>query len=470
MNYEEALQYIHSVSWKGSQPGLSRITELMRRLGNPERSLRFIHVVGTNGKGSTCAMLASILHAAGYRTGLFTSPYLVDFRERMQIDGAWIPEDELAQVTELVRPHIDATDDSPTEFERITAIALCWFARRGCDAVVLEAGMGGEYDATNVIAAKELAVFTNIGLDHMEFLGDTVEKIAATKAGILTPGCAAVLYPNTENVNAVIEAACARNGIPLYLPDFSAIRLKSADLDGQIFDYPPFSELFLPLLGAHQRKNAAVALTATEVLRTRRGDARIARTEDSMEIPCHSERSEESIPYLAADSSAQAPQNDNRGSWHIPDEAVRQGLASVSWSGRLEVVSRDPLLLLDGGHNPQCINALCEALDAYLPGEKLTVVTGVLADKDWQDMYARLLPYAAEFLCLTPDNPRALPARELAAYLSQRGTPARTFDTVTGALQAACTTGRPVLCCGSLYLIGEIKKTIACASFPSVIE
>ena len=416
MTYEEALSYIHSVSWKGSRPGLSRISELMDRLGRPEQGLKFIHVVGTNGKGSTCAMLAAILQAAGYKTGLYTSPYLVDFRERMQIGGQMIPKEDLAAVTERVRPEIEAMKDSPTEFERITAIALCWFAAKGCDIVVLEAGMGGEFDATNVIAAKELAVFTNIGLDHTEYLGDTVEQIAATKAGILKPGCRAVLYPNTEGVNAVIRAACNRAGVPLFQPKFSEIRRKQHNLQGQTFDFPPFSDLHIPLLGAHQLCNAAVAVTAVLALRER--------------------------------------------GWEIPDAAVREGLASVNWPGRFEVVRTEPLLLLDGGHNDQCIDALCRALDEYLPDTRLTLVTGVLADKDWPKMYARLAPYAARFLCLRPDNPRALDAKELAAHLAQYGKPVQICASVPEALAAAEAIAAPTLCCGSLYLIGEIEEAL----------
>lgn len=416
MTYQEALDYLHAVSWKGSQPGLSRITSLMARLGNPERQLKFIHVVGTNGKGSTSAMLASVLRAAGYRTGLFTSPYLVDFRERMQIDGQMIPEDELAQMTEAARPHIDEMHDTPTEFERITAIAFMWFAERRCDVVVLEAGMGGEFDATNVISGKELAVFTNIGLDHTEYLGNTVEQIAATKAGILTSGCAAVLYPNSAAVQAVVENACEKVNVPLYIPSFSEITEKSADLTGQQFDFSDFNDLFLPLLGAHQLRNAAVALTAVEVLRAR--------------------------------------------GWAISPDAVRAGLASVHWPGRFEVAEKEPLLLLDGGHNAQCIDALCAALDTYLPNTPLTVLTGVLADKDYPKMYAALAPYAARFVTVAPTNPRALSADALAAHLSRYGKPVTACETAQQALACARAFGDPVLCCGSLYLVGEVKSLL----------
>ena len=195
MTINEALDYIHAVDWRRSSPGLSRIDELLAQMGHPERTMKFVHVTGTNGKGSTCAMLASVLRAAGYRTGLYTSPYIFRFNERMQIDGAPISDAELCAVTEEVRPLADGMADHPTEFEMVTAIAFSWFASRKCDIVVCEVGMGGELDATNVIPAPEAAVLCNIGLDHTAYLGDTAEKIAATKSGIIKAGCDAVLYP-----------------------------------------------------------------------------------------------------------------------------------------------------------------------------------------------------------------------------------------------------------------------------------
>ena len=187
MTYQEALDYIHSVCWKGSRPGLERTIELTERLGRPQDTLKFIHVAGTNGKGSTSAMLASILQQAGYKVGLYTSPFILRFNERMRINGEDVPDEELAQITALVRPHADAMEDTPTEFELITAIALCYFARNHCDYVVFEVGMGGRLDSTNVIAAESVAasVITGIAMDHTAFLGDTPEKIAAEKAGII---------------------------------------------------------------------------------------------------------------------------------------------------------------------------------------------------------------------------------------------------------------------------------------------
>ena len=415
MTYEEALQYIHAVSWKGSVPGLERITELMQRLGNPEQGLKFIHIVGTNGKGSTAAMLASVLTCAGYRTGLFTSPYVVDFRERMQLDGEMISREELAEQTEAVKPFADAMADPPTEFELITGIALRWFARKGAQIVVLEAGMGGELDATNVIPAPEAAVFTNIGLDHTEYLGNTVEAIARTKAGILKPGCAAALYPNVPEVCAVLEALCREKQIPLYHADPLVLVPLSRDLNAQHFRWGELM-LELPLLGEHQRNNLALVLTVLELLRDRQ--------------------------------------------WHIPDSAIQAGIRAVRWPGRFELLSRDPLFVLDGGHNPQCMDALWEAANTYLAGKPLTVITGVLADKDYASMYDRTAKLAARFFTLTPSNPRALDGAALASLLQPYGKPVTVCqsaeEAVRLALEATPRDGA-VLAYGSLYLAAEIR-------------
>lgn len=420
MTYDETLAYIHSVSWKGSRPGLERITELMRLLGDPQKELKFIHIVGTNGKGSTAAMLSSVLTEAGYRTGMFTSPYILCFRERMQINNKMISEEELAAATEYVRPFADSMEDKPTEFELITAIALVWFARKHCDIVVLEAGMGGELDSTNVIPAPEVAVFTNIGLDHTEYLGDSVEKIAATKAGILKSGCDAVLYPNTPSAEQTVAERCAALDVPLHIPDFSALRPQSCSLAGQSFDFEDRKDLSLPLLGAHQLHNAAVVLTVIERLKAR--------------------------------------------GWDISEAAICEGLASTSWPGRFEVISQDPLVLLDGGHNPQCMEALQQAVKDYLPEQKLVVLTGVLADKDYDAMYEQTARLASAFVTVTPPNPRALSAQALADFLARYEKPVTVCDSVEEgvrtALRLARTDGAAVLAYGSLYMAGIIRSCV----------
>ena len=420
MTLDEALHYIHSVCWKGSIPGLERINALLDKMGHPERSLKFIHVTGTNGKGSTCAMLANMFTKAGYKTGLYTSPYLVRFNERIQIDGVQISDQDICVITEYIKPLADSIFEQPTEFEMVTALGFEYFARQKCDLVVCEVGMGGEFDATNVILPPEAAVICNIGLDHTEVLGDTLEKIAATKSGIIKPGCDAVIYREKPSVEDVIATRCKAVGAKLHKADFADIQPVSHDLSGQIFNWERFQALKLPLLGEHQLHNAAVALTTATVMQ-RRG-------------------------------------------WKLTDDDIREGLATVSWPGRFDVRRRDPLFIIDGGHNPQCIEALVKNIRDYLAGRELTILTGVLADKDYNCMYRDVAPFAKEFITITPGNPRALDAHDLAAYLTQFGKPATACDTVAAGVKLAVDhAGKDgvVLCYGSLYMIGEIEAGLA---------
>ena len=266
MNAQEAIAYIHSVFWKGSIPGLGRTQTLLAKMGNPEKKLKFVHIAGTNGKGSTAAMTASILQKAGYRTGLYTSPYIYRFNERMQVNGQQIEDAELAQITEYVKPLADSMAEAPTEFELVSCIAFEYFLRQKCDIVVLEVGMGGALDSTNVIEVPEVAVITNIGLDHTDVLGDTVEKIAETKSGIFKENGHAVVYRSTPSVEAVYERICKEKNVTLHKADFDSLVLKSHDLFGQVFDCGSRKELELPLLGDHQLHNASVVLSVIDAL------------------------------------------------------------------------------------------------------------------------------------------------------------------------------------------------------------
>ncbi len=423
MTLDEALHYIHSVCWKGSIPGLERINALLDKMGHPERSLKFIHVTGTNGKGSTCAMLANIFTTAGYKTGLYTSPYLIRFNERIQIDGQQIPDEAICRIMDEIKPLADSIFEQPTEFEMVTALGFAYFAEQHCDLVVCEVGMGGEFDATNVILPPEAAVICNIGLDHTEVLGDTLEKIAATKSGIIKPGCDAILYRETPSVEAVIAARCDAVGAHLHKADFADIVPVRHDLAGQIFHWQRFESLHLPLLGEHQLHNAAVALTAATVMQQR--------------------------------------------GWKLSDAHIRQGLSTVRWPGRFDVRRTDPLFIIDGGHNPQCIEALCKNIRDYLPGRPLTILTGVLADKDYNCMYRDVAPHAKEFITITPGNPRALHAHELGEYLTRFGKPVTACDTVADGVHLALAhAGKDgvVLCYGSLYMIGEIEAALTAES------
>ena len=419
MNAEQAIEYIHSVCWKGSIPGLSRTRNLLDLMGNPQDKLKYVHIAGTNGKGSTAAMTASILQKAGYRVGLYTSPYIYRFNERMQVNGEPISDSELTEITAWVKPLAQSMEESPTEFELVSCIAFEYFRRNRCDMVVLEVGMGGALDSTNVIKAPEVAVITNIGLDHTDVLGSTVEEIAKTKAGIFKEGSNAVIYRGSPSVEAVFEAVCAEKNIQLTKADFESLHLVSHGLEGQVFDCGERKGLELPLLGDHQLHNAAVVLSVA--------DALIAR------------------------------------GWNISEENIRDGIRSVSWPGRFDVMRKDPLFIIDGGHNPQCIEALVKNIEDYLSDRKVIVLTGVLADKDYADMYKPVMPLVQEFVCITPPNPRKLDASLLAQYLSEAGATATACASIEeGVVTAMEKAGKDgvVLCFGSLYSIGAIRDAL----------
>ena len=419
MNAEQAIAYIHSVCWKGSIPGLGRTQELLEKMGNPEKKLKFVHIAGTNGKGSTAAMTASILRKAGYRTGLYTSPYIYRFHERIQVDGVEISDEELAEITEYVKPLADSMAQSPTEFELVCCIAFEYFYRKKCDIVVLEVGMGGAWDATNVIEVPEVAVITNIGLDHTEYLGDTVEKIAETKSGIFKPHGHAVVYRSTPSVEAVYERVCAERDVSLRKADFDGLVLKAHTLEGQVFDCGSRKNLVLPLLGDHQLHNASVVLSIADTLI---GEG-----------------------------------------WKISEQNIYDGIRDVRWPGRFDIVCRKPLFIIDGGHNPQCIEALVKNIRDYLAGKKVVALTGVLADKDYADMYKPVMPLVDRFVCITPPNPRKLEAEQLARYLREAGAQAQAGESILdGVKKAMDLAGEDgvVLCFGSLYSIGGIRDAL----------
>lgn len=415
MTVEQAIEYIHSNYWNGGTFGLDRTVQLLDLMGHPEKGLKFIHIGGTNGKGSTASMSANILRKAGYTVGLYTSPYIFRFHERMQVNGECISDEELVDIVEKIQPLARSMESEPSEFELVTVIAFEYFKRHKCDIIALEVGLGGEFDATNTIEPAEVSVMTNIGLDHVELLGDTLEKIAETKSKIIKTGTDAVIYREPASVEAVFEARCKEVGAELTRADFDSIKLVSASLEGQVFHWGQYQNLEMPLLGDHQLKNAAVVLTIVEVLRKR--------------------------------------------GWKISDEAVREGIATVSWPGRFELIGRKPTFIIDGGHNPQCIEALVKNVRDYLGGRRLTILTGVLGDKDYNEMYRDMVPFVSEFVTVTPDNPRAMSSENLKTYLEQFGKPVTACDTVKeGVKLAKSLAGEDgvVLCYGSLYMLGDV--------------
>ncbi|SHJ06730.1 bifunctional folylpolyglutamate synthase/dihydrofolate synthase [Parasporobacterium paucivorans] len=418
MNYEETLEYINSINWMGSKLGLERIQGLLLNLGNPQKQLKFIHIGGTNGKGSTAAMLSSVLIEAGYRTGLFTSPYVNFFNERMQIDNVPISNDELALIATDVRPHADTMEDPPTEFELNTAIAMEYFKRNQCDIVVLEVGMGGELDSTNVIDFPELAVITAIGLDHVNELGGTLDAIARTKAGIIKNHTDVLVYQQDEKIESIIKEYCESKDAKYHSPDFSQVIPGIFDIDSQTFSYKG-EKYTIPLIGSYQVYNAAMVLEAVSILRSK--------------------------------------------NWKISEEAVGKGLKKTRWPGRFEVLKRNPIVIVDGSHNPQGIKATAESIRKYFQGKRIIFLMGIMADKDVDAMLDEIVPLASEFFTVTPDNSRAMPAEKLASLLEKKGANATACISVAqGVDRAIEASGNDGVVCaiGSLYMVGDVRAYI----------
>lgn len=411
MEYDEALAFIHSRRHGG--PDLGRMRVILDRLGAPDRELKFVHVAGTNGKGSVCAYMANILRCSGYKTGLFTSPFVRRFNERIQVNGEDIPDTELAHVTETVRAALSEFEDKVAEFELVTLIGLTYFAQKRCDIVVLEVGMGGVHDATNVIEHSEVSAMTAIGLDHTQYLGNTVEEIAKVKAGIIKDNGRCVAYTDP---GGVIEKTCRERNAAFTALDLDALCVKSAEISGTCFDFGALTGLKTPLLGSHQPKNAALALTAAEVLKKR--------------------------------------------GWKITGDGLRRGIATVVWPGRFELLRTRPNVIIDGGHNPQAVEAAIRSLDEYFPGQRVVFVLGVMADKDVEGIIERLAPVAESFICVEPPAPRALKNTLLAKMLTDRGLAAETADSVAGGVAAAVKlAGESGTVCvlGSLYILEEAR-------------
>lgn len=426
MTTQQAIEALHALPRMGQgAPGLARMQNLCDHLGNPEKELQCIHIAGTNGKGSLAAMTSSILTAAGYKTGLTISPYVVDFRERFQIDGEMIPPRTLANLTEKVLDAIDAIEaeggEKPVEFEAVTALALLWFAREKCDLVVLETGLGGRCDATNVVPHKLVAAITKIGYDHMEVLGDTLDKIAAEKAGIIKEGTVVVNYPDqpAEAMGPILTAA-AEAHTSIITPDKDDLTLlRGKRLENRI-DYGGYRAA-LGLPGTHQANHAAMAVEIALALWREFG-------------------------------------------YDISDDAILQGLADARMPARIEVLRRHPLLLLDGCHNPDGAKMLAATLTRADFEENLVGVLGVLADKDYKDMLSDLAPCFAKVYTVTPNCPRALSAEELQKE-ARFHTDAEAADSVADAIRKAVDYADEnnlagVVVCGSLYLAAEARPLL----------
>jgi len=435
VNYQQAIDYINSYTdyEKIGMPhdpafyDLRRVDELLSLLDNPHRKAGSIHITGTNGKGSVGVMIASALAASGYRTGLYTSPHFHTWRERIQVDGEFISEDELAQLVTELKPQLEAVNERATygkltTFEFLTVLAFAYFGKKGVTFQVLEVGLGGKFDATSVITPL-VSVITPISFDHMDVLGSTLEEITAEKCGIIKPGGIVVTAPQPPEAAKVIEEVCRQRQAKLITvgKDVTWQGLSFA-LDGQRLrvqgrvNY----DLFLPLLGEHQLVNAATAVAVLEVLVDKAFD--------------------------------------------IPKEGVAKGLEQISWPGRFQILRRHPLLVVDGGHNIGAAHQLTQSIKQYLDFERAILVMGTSQDKDVPILVAELAPLFDEVIVTRSRHPRALPLAPLAAAFARHGIKARLADDVTSALsQALALAGERDLVCvaGSLFVVAEAMEAAA---------
>lgn len=424
MTYHEALAYIESTVTFGGKPGLRRIRALCELMDNPQDKVRVVHITGTNGKGSTAAMTASVLRRAGYRVGMFVSPYVDDFRERIQLDGGLIPRDDLVRELEELIPYVNYLREQgfmhPSQFEMETAMAFSYFARKHCDFAVIEAGVGGLLDCTNIVKTTDVAVLTSISLDHTAVLGPTIADIARDKSGIVKNGCDTVITPyQPEEAVSVIEAACREHGSSLTVPDMAHVDVLARTLTGSRILYDG-AELYVPLAGEYQIRNA---VTVVEVCRA------LAR----------------------------------RG-YHITPEAIAEGISTAHMPGRFETVRNTPLCILDGGHNPGAIEALCRNLDESLGGRRLIVVMGMFADKDYASCVKNIASRADLFIATSSGQPRSQEAQTLAgiAKLYCHDVCWNPDVGVAARVALGLASHRDViLVCGSIYNIAPARAALA---------
>lgn len=417
MDYRQAVEFVESSSIVRERYGLEKLQQALHLLGDPHHHTEFVHIAGTNGKGSTAAMTASVLQTAGYRTGLYTSPHLMRYNERMHIDGVPISDEDFVEAASQVQRVCEQLGGVPIVFEVLTLMALWYFAQQHCDIVVLEVGIGGLLDSTNVIPSPKVAIITQLGMDHTETLGNTLEEIAAQKGGIVKEGTPTVMALQEPSAVAIVQQICDKYHAPLALADPERLRVLDASVAGQMLEDREYGKLMLPLAGAHQRKNAANVLEAVAMLRTQ--------------------------------------------GYRISDDDVREGIAKTVWPARFERLSTAPDFILDGGHNPQCLHAATAALREYYPGQKVIFLVGMMADKDTDHMLAEMASIAKSFVCIRPDSPRAMQPQLLAQQLTERfHLPACACGSVReGIAEATRQAGKDGVVCalGSLYLAGEVR-------------
>lgn len=383
MNYEEAMNFIQNTNKFGSVLGLDNIRELLERLGNPQDQLRVVHIAGTNGKGSTLAFLAGIFRESGYRAGRYVSPASFSYEERFRINEENISKKDLCfymeKIKNVAEEMVKDGLSHPTMFEIETALNFLYFLDKKVDVVLLETGMGGRLDATNVVKKPIATVIASIGMDHMQFLGDTLEKIASEKAGIIKEGCPVISYDNTKEVNEVIKNKAKQMHAKVTFVNSAGIRVLQESLNGESFSYRSsdgrwYEKIEIPLLGRHQINNAALALETLNVIKN----------------------------YYC-----------------ISDFQTEDGMRKTIWRGRIEILEREPMVICDGAHNPDGAKSLLSFLQNNFTNQRLIYIMGVLSDKDYEQMVQILAPAADKIYTVAPDNPRALSSRELCNCISK---------------------------------------------------
>lgn len=433
MKYQEALDYIESIQSYGIVPGLSSITELCRLIGNPQDSLKFVHIAGTNGKGSALAYISTILKCAGLKVGRYISPTIFEYRERIQVNGRNITKDALCEGIELIRnacyEMVEKGLPHPTPFEVETALGFWYFQKNGCDIVVLECGMGGLYDATNLIQNTEVAVLASISMDHMKFLGNSLAKIAEQKAGIIKPGCEVVSAMQSDAAMEVVRRVADENNCPLHVADVSCIvnlkRGTGRNIECQKFDYKGadglvMKQLEIHLAGAVQPGNALLAIETVRVLQEK--------------------------------------------GYSISESAIRKGLKETTWVGRFSVIGKKPLFVVDGAHNEDAARKLAESVEFYFTNKRIIYIMGILRDKEYEKVIELTHGYADQIITVTPpENPRAMAAYELAQEIAKVHPQVTAVDSLEEAVEMARLLAGPedvILAFGSLSYLGRLIRIV----------
>ena len=428
MNYEESLKYIENTHKFGIKLGLDSTGKLLELLGNPQDNLNVIHVAGTNGKGSVCSFISNILKEEGYKVGLYTSPYLETFTERIRVNGENIPEEDVARIITLIKDKIDIMISegysSPTEFEIVTAMAFYYYNEKNMDYVVLEVGLGGRYDSTNVIKNPLVSVLVSISLDHIGVLGDTIGKIAYEKAGIIKENGTAIVYKQVKEAENIIKEVCEKQNAKYIEVNFDDVLVKKSDIYSQVYDCTimdeKFNDIEIKLIGEHQVNNSIVALNVVKFLR------------------------------------------DNKNI-NISNESIKNGLLTTKWPGRIEKIMENPMFIIDGAHNEDGAKSLSKALEKNFPNKKLTMLIGMLVDKDIDSVLEILMPKFNKVITTTPDSDRAISAEELKNKISKYVDDVVSIKDIDKAVRYTLDNSDEddvIISAGSLYLIGEVRTLL----------